>query len=75
MEFPDALELSEYWAENPPMHLLHKWFIGYKRKPKMELNKYERAAMSEGLVIPASAVPFYVQEAMKRHAEEKLRAR
>jgi hypothetical protein len=57
------------------MHLLHKWFVGYKRKPKMELNKYEHAAMSEGLVIPASAVPFYVQEAMKRHAEEKLRAR
>lgn len=58
------------------MHLLHKWFVGYKRKPKRELNQYERAALpSEGQVVPASAVPFYVQEAMKRHAEEKLRAR
>ena len=57
------------------MHLLHKWFVSYKRKPKRELNKYERAAMSEGQVLPASAVPFHVQEAMKRHAQEKLRAR
>jgi hypothetical protein len=76
MPFSDVVDLMEYQKEDPPMHLLHKWFVGYKRTKTAELNQFERAALpSEGQVIPASAVPFYVQEAMKRHAQEKLHAR
>jgi hypothetical protein len=78
LPFPDVMELLEYWLENPPMHLLHKWFVGYKHRGRKggRLNEFERAALpSESQVIPASQVPHYVQEAMKRSAEEKLRAR
>jgi hypothetical protein len=77
MPFPDVMELVDYWAENPPMHLLHKWFVGYKNKRRRgELNEFERAALpNESQVVPASQVPFYVQEAMKRAHEEKLNAR
>ena len=75
MPFPDVIDLMEYQKENPPMHLLHKWFVGYKRKKTGELNKFERDALTQNLVIPATAVPLYVQHAMKRHAQEKLNAR
>jgi hypothetical protein len=78
MPVPDVIALSDYWTENPPVHLLHKWYVGYKGKGKSrrgELNKHERAALpSQSQVLPAAAVPLYVQEAMRAH-KEKLDAR
>lgn len=30
LPFPDWLDLRRYWRKNPPVHLLVKWFVGYK---------------------------------------------
>ena len=76
MPYSDARELADYWIDFPPVHILVRAQLGYKgAKKRGELNKYEREAMSQGQVIPASALPAYVVEAMKRTHEEKLRGR
>jgi hypothetical protein len=34
ISYPDALELVDYWSDNPPTHILLKSFMGYEGKSK-----------------------------------------
>lgn len=40
MPFIDAIELFDYWAEYPPLHLLVRNFLGYK-PPRKEVDAVE----------------------------------
>lgn len=33
MGFPEFTGLATYWAENPPLHLMVKAYLGIERKP------------------------------------------
>lgn len=63
------MELHDYWADSPPVHVMVRAYLGIKpRVKKGTLNKYEEAALAQGNVIPFAQVPDYVKEAMKRNA-------
>jgi hypothetical protein len=36
MTWPEYYDLSEYWADHPPVHELVAAYIGYKRKAPAE---------------------------------------
>jgi hypothetical protein len=39
MPFADIVQLFEYWAEYPPLHLMVRTYMGYKSVPKEDQPK------------------------------------
>jgi hypothetical protein len=73
LPFPQVLAQCEYWADNPPAHLLLKAYVGYKPTKSRDVNRWER----EALPPPNAALPPpppYVLAAMKAHKSERANA-
>ena len=43
MPFCDAIALAEYWAQNPPLHIMVAKYLGYEPAPQPNMMEMGRA--------------------------------
>jgi hypothetical protein len=53
----DVMELSEYWAENPPVHLLVAAFVGYKSEAPPRFRPEDFAETNDNWRQQLAAIP------------------
>ena len=58
LPFIEITELLDYWADNPPVHIMVRAYLGIKpRVKKGTLNKYEEAALAKGTLYRSLRFP------------------
>jgi hypothetical protein len=67
MPFSKAIQLFEYWAYEPPIHVTVARYLGYKKKPKvdaLEMGKTMQALAptSRGKAKSKDRAPLHIQQ-------------
>jgi hypothetical protein len=79
MPFGDIVELFEYWADYPPLHLMVRSYLGYESQPKFNAIDAARdmRVISGGRraqkLSQASDIDRQRFEALKQQVKEKKR--
>jgi hypothetical protein len=73
MEFPFVVELLEYWAQEPPTHILLKMQVGYEGPKAKRMMDPQTISKAMDLIAPRSAgaqkvsrAPKHIREAVER---------
>ena len=70
MQLPDIFEQFEYWADNPPSHILLRLMSGYRSKRGLTDVEKQVVAQS-GPALPQSSLPNFVRQWLQEEEKKK----